>query len=154
MLASSKTVTRSRVVSAPPSEVFALLKSSRGYQAFNPYCDTDPNLHITHFGPNEGVGSGFRFAGKEGKGTQTIARLVPNKEVVVDIDLGAMGQPVTTFSLTPRGDRTEVVWSTKAEFGMNPIKRVFGLFLDGMLGKVYERGLENLERSLLPKGAN
>ena len=32
------------------------------------------------------------------------------------------------------------------------VVQFFGLFLDGMLGKVYERGLENLDRAVR-KGA-
>ena len=65
----------------------------------------------------------------------------------MQIDLGAMGQPVQTFTLIPAGNATKVVWSTEARFGMNPIGRVFGLFLDGQLGPIYERGLKKLEKA-------
>ena len=147
LLPSEKTVTRSAVIEAPASDLYALIASNEGYQQFNPYKDTDPDLAITLQGPSSGVGSGFAFSGKEGKGTQTIVAAEPHSSVTMQIDLGAMGTPVTTFTLEPAGEGTRVTWSTRSEFGLNPVGRVFGLFLDGMLGGVYERGLQNLDRA-------
>ena len=147
LLPSEKTVARSAVIDAPAADLYALIASNKGYQRFNPYKDTDPDLAITLHGPDAGVGSGFAFKGKEGAGTQTITAAVPDRSVTMQIDLGAMGRPVTTFTLEPAGTGTKVTWSTRSAFGMNPVGRVFGLFLDGMLGGVYERGLANLERA-------
>jgi hypothetical protein len=65
-------VSRSADVPMSPEEVIAQVASTEGFQTFNPYCTTDPELKITPFGPASGVGSGFRFEGKEGKGTQTV----------------------------------------------------------------------------------
>lgn len=147
LLPSETVVTRRRSVAAPPSEVFSILKSSRGYQSFNPYCDTDPELDIQFFGPQEGIGAGFRFEGREGKGTQTITSLRQDREVVVEIDLGSMGRPTTTFSLEPaEGGGTHVAWTTVLRAGRNPLKRVFGLLAERFLGPTYERGLDNLNR--------
>ena len=105
-------------------------------------------------GPSSGIGSGFSFDGKDGKGTQTIVAMEENRSVTMQIDLGAMGRPVTTFLLEPSSGLLEpspgatiVTWSTKSDFGMNPIGRVFGLFLDGMLGPDYETGLRKLAQA-------
>ena len=144
VLPDHRTVERSAVIEAPPEVLFPLLASSQGFQTFNPYKDTDPDLDITFSGPATGVGAAFAFSGKEGRGTQTITALEDNRSVTMQIDLGAMGQPVQTFTLEPQEGGTRVVWSVESRFGMNPIGRVFGLFLDGMLGPVYERGLGNL----------
>ncbi len=147
VLPSSKTVERSAVIEAPAEKVFALVSSNEGFQTFNPYKVNDENLKITMHGPSHGIGSGFAFDGKDGKGTQTIVAMEENKSVTMQIDLGAMGKPVTEFRLTPQGGKTEVTWSTKSDFGFNPIGRVVGLFLDGMLGPVYELGLEELNKA-------
>jgi len=148
MLPSQKVVERKALVKGSAQKVFKLLSSSRAYQEFNPYKDTDPALKIAHSGPEEGVGSAFAFEGKEGKGTQTIVALEKDKWVKVEIDLGPMGKPTTTFSLTPKGEQTEVTWTTTSRFGYNLVGRVAGLFLEGMLGKTYERGLKNLNTAL------
>ncbi|MCY6382996.1 SRPBCC family protein [Hoeflea prorocentri] len=144
LLPASKTVERSAIVPAPANEVFPVIASNEGYQRFNPYKQKDPDLKITMHGPSSGVGSGFAFEGKDGKGTQTITALDDNRSVTMLIDLGAMGKPVTTFGLEPAADGTKVTWSTRMEFGMNPVGRVFGIFLDRMLGPDYELGLKLL----------
>jgi hypothetical protein len=147
VLPSSKTVERTATIGAPAEQIYPLLASSQGFQTFNPYKAKDPNLNIAFSGPEQGVGASFAFDGKDGKGTQTIIAMQENRSVTMEIDLGLMGKPVTTFRLQPKGEQTEVTWSTKSDFGMNPIGRVFGLFLDGMLGPDYEQGLDLLNQA-------
>ena len=141
-------VDRSGVVEAAPDAVFALLASGQGYQAFNPYRDTDPNLVTVPFGPDRGIGSGFSFKGKEGSGKQTITGLEENRAVTMQIDLGPMGKPVQAFTLQPQGARTRVTWRIDMDFGLNPLGRIFGLFLKQRIGKTHERGLANLNTAL------
>ena len=136
-------VERQATIDATSGEVIKLASSSEGYQKFNPYLSSDPTLEITPFGPVSGIGSGFHFEGKEGKGKQVVAEIT-DKSVRYDIDLGAKGQPVQTIKTakTPKG--LLVTWSMDADMGMNPIARIIGLFMDGMIGKKLERGLVNL----------
>ncbi|MEM9343396.1 MAG: SRPBCC family protein [Pseudomonadota bacterium] len=143
LLPSQVQVTRTSVIDAAPDGILALAASTEGYQAFNPYAATDPDLSITPFGPASGVGAGFAFDGKEGKGTQTVAE-VSDTHVTYHIDLGAMGKPVQTITVRPVDGGTEVTWRMDADMGANPVFRVFGLFMDGMMGKTFDRGLANL----------
>lgn len=136
-------VSRHAVVDLRPEEVIARVASTEGFQSFNPYCTTDPELKITPFGPASGVSSGFRFEGKEGKGTQTVTEVTATK-VTHLIDLGAMGKPVQTIEATPMGGGARVTWSVASDMGFNPVFRIFGLFMDRMLGKTYELGLKNM----------
>jgi hypothetical protein len=142
-------VERSAIVPARPRDVLALAASNEGYQRFNPYLAADPSLKIEPFGPSSGVGSGFRFDGKGGKGSQTVTAL-SDDGVEYSIDLGAMGSPTQRIVATPDGDGSCVVWTMETDLGMNPIARVFGLFLDGMMGKVFESGL-NILKGTLPR---
>lgn len=136
-------VERQATVSAAPEAVLELAASNQGYQKFNPYLTADANLKISLFGPSSGVGSGFRFDGKDGKGSQTVAQIT-SSSVRYDIDLGAMGQPTQQISVVPTSDGTLVTWSMDMDLGFNPVARVFGLFMDGMVGKTFEQGLLNL----------
>lgn len=140
-------VERSQFVKADPAAVLALAASNVGYQQFNPYKATDPNLKIELFGPESGIGSGFKFEGKEGKGTQTVAAITDNK-VVYHIDLGAMGKPTQTIEVKAVDGGTQVTWSMDADMGMNPLARVIGLFMDKMMGKVFTSGLNNLNAAV------
>ena len=136
-------VTRAAEVGLAPADVIARVSSTEGFQTFNPYVSSDPALKITPFGPASGVGSGFRFEGKEGKGTQTVTAVSPNS-VTHLIDLGAMGKPVQTIRAEETATGSRVTWTVTSDMGFNPIFRIFGLFMDRMLGKTYERGLSNI----------
>lgn len=137
-------VTRQADVDMAPAEVIARVTSTEGFQTFNPYCTTDPDLKITPFGPASGVGSGFRFEGKEGKGTQTVTS-VTDTGVTHSIDLGAMGKPVQTIEAESTATGSRVTWTVTSDTGFNPVFRIFGLFMDRMLGKTYELGLKNIK---------
>lgn len=136
-------VTRKTDVDMAPEALIACVASTSGFQTFNPYCTTDPELKIEAFGPDSGVGSGFRFEGKEGKGTQTVTDVSATK-VTHLIDLGALGKPVQTIEASPKGDGAHVTWTVTSDMGYNPVFRIFGLFMDRMLGKTYELGLRNM----------
>ncbi|WP_422039985.1 SRPBCC family protein [Roseibium sp.] len=136
-------VERHAKIAASPETVLELAASNHGYQTFNPYLTSDPELKIKPFGPDTGLGSGFHFDGKEGKGTQTVAK-VTETSVRYDIDLGAMGKPVQEISAQGLPDGTKVTWTMDMDLGFNPVARVFGLFLDGMVGRSFEQGLDNL----------
>lgn len=137
-------IERSEVIDATPSEVIALAASNSGYQRFNPYCNSDPDLKIELYGPDQGVGSAFRFNGKDGKGTQTVEKVTDN-QVIYAIDLGPMGKPTQSITVAPVENGTQVTWSMDADMGVNPIFRVFGLFMDRMMGKTFITGLNNLK---------
>jgi carbon monoxide dehydrogenase subunit G len=145
-LPDTKRVERTSFVAAPVEAVYERLSSTAGFQTFNPYADSEPDLKITPSGPASGIGASFAFAGKDAKGTQTIVAVEANKSVTMQIDLGDMGKPVQKFTLTSENGGTRVTWATESNFGYNPVKRVFGLFMDGFLGPTYERGLENLAK--------
>lgn len=136
-------IERTAVMDAAPEAVIELAASNSGYQAFNPYKDLDPNLRVEMFGPTSGVGSGFSFESKDGEGQQTVASVTADR-VVFDIDLGPLGQPTQAISAVTVDGATEVTWSMDMDLGMNPVFRVMGLFMDGMIGPNFERGLANI----------
>jgi len=137
-------VERQAIIDATSEQVLALASSNTGYQQFNPFRTADPDLKITPFGPASGIGSGFHFDGKGGKGTQTVAAMTA-KSVRYQIDMGPMGRPVQTITTRPSQEGLLVTWSMDAEFGINPVQRVFGLFMDRMIGDTLQQGLANLD---------
>jgi hypothetical protein len=140
---------RSAIVEAAPQAVLGLAASNEGYQRFNPYKNTDPSLQITHFGPQSGVGSGFEFVGKEGQGKQTVISQTYTR-VGYEIDMGSMGKPTQSITARAHPKGSEVVWTMEMELGANPVMRVFGLAMDGMIGPTLETGLSNLNQALKP----
>jgi hypothetical protein len=136
-------IERSAMIDAAPEAVIELAASNTGYQAFNPYKDLDPNLQVEMFGPASGVGSGFSFESKDGAGQQTVAA-VTSEQVTFDLDLGPLGQPTQAISAVAVDGATEVIWTMDMDLGMNPVFRVMGLFMDGMIGPNFELGLANI----------
>lgn len=100
MIPAAVHVERTAIIDAEPTEVIAMAASTEGFQRINPYASTDPDLKITPFGPASGVGAGFEFDGKDGKGSQTVSAVSAN-QVVYRIDLGPMGQPTQTIAVEP-----------------------------------------------------
>jgi hypothetical protein len=135
-------VERTATMAVPPANILAIAASNQGYQTFNPYKDADPNLKVTFFGPDSGVGSGFNFESKDGKGTSTVVA-VRSDEVEYLVDLGSRGAPTQKIKAVADGADSKVTWSMDSDMGMNPIGRVVGLFLDGMLRENFEKGLAN-----------
>lgn len=87
-------VTRQADVAMRPEDVIARVASTEGFQTFNPYCTTDPNLKISPFGPKEGVGSGFHFEGKEGKAKRVSKYIASFKQLELEMNLKS--NPVTS----------------------------------------------------------
>lgn len=136
-------IERSATIDAAPEAVIALAASNTGYQDFNPYHDLDPDLRVEMFGPASGVGSGFSFQSRDGAGQQTVAAVEPG-QVTFDLDLGPLGQPTQAISAVAVGGGAQVTWTMDMDLGMNPVFRVMGLFMDGMIGPNFELGLANI----------
>jgi len=136
-------VERTASMPAAPDAIIALAASNTGFQTFNPYQTRDPDLKIALFGPVSGVGSGFSFDSKDGTGRQTVAH-VGEHSVTYALDLGPLGQPTQSIQVVPDAQGAQVTWRIDADMGFNPMFRVLGLFMDGMMGPTFELGLENL----------
>ena len=52
---------------------------------------------------------------------------------------------------SPEGSATRVIWQMSGDSGMNIIGRYFGVMMDGMVGPMFESGLEKL-KSAVEKG--
>ena len=49
------------------------------------------------------------------------------------------------FMITSDGESSTVIWNFEGDMGSNPIGKLMGLFMEGMLGPSYEEGLQNLK---------
>lgn len=140
------TIERNATLTAAPAEVIALAASNSGYQTFNPYKTLDPNLQVELYGPASGVGSGFSFDSADGTGKVTISN-VTDQIVEYALDLGPLGQPTQSIEAIPTADGADVIWRMEADMGFNPVFRVMGIFMDGMIGPTFELGLANLDHA-------
>ena len=108
----------------------------------------DPDLHREYTGPDHGVGSTYRWSGnkKAGEGEMRIEESTPSS-VVVDLQFlkPFKATNLTTFTIVPVGEATEVTWTMTGE--RSAIMSLLGrLFFDKAIGKDFDKGLVALKR--------
>lgn len=138
------TVTRTGHTDAAAETVLALVSSTEGFTRINPHLTADPKLEITPLGAAVGIGSGFAFRGKNGKGTQTVAQ-VSDTSIDYAIDMGSMGHSTQRIAATPSAaGGAEIEWTMVLDAGSNPLLRIFGMMASKVIGPTLETGIRNL----------
>ncbi|MGE0636350.1 MAG: SRPBCC family protein [Bacteroidia bacterium] len=148
LLPSKVHVERSIVINAPAAKVFNEVNSLQKWTSWDSWHKKDPNMVNEYSGPESGVGNknSWKSSHKEvGNGAQTIMESVPNEKIVTELDFGDQGKGAGSFHFSAEGEGTKVVWGMDTDMGMNPIGKIFGLFMDKMVGKDFEQGLNNLK---------
>lgn len=142
-------MSRSIRVMAEPQRVHALVDDFREWQKWSPWEGLDPALTRDYTGPSRGVGSTYRWSGnrKAGEGEMRITESTPTSVVVDLVFLKPFkATNVTTFSLVPAGDATEVTWTMTGN--RSAVMSVMGkVFFDKAIGGDFEKGLAALKQS-------
>jgi hypothetical protein len=153
VLPSQVHVERSLLIGAQPTEIYPLISDLNEWDAWSPWAEMDPDAEMTING--NGVGQTMQWHSEDpqvGNGTQEITGLEPPNQMTTHLDFGDQGMADATLKLTPQGDNTVVSWTLDTDMRagvptlMQPISTYFGFFMDGMIGKDYETGLNNLKR--------
>ena len=153
LLAASKpdtfVIQRTATVKAAPGKVFPSINDFHNWAAWSPYEKLDPSMKKTFSGAASGKGSIYEWEGngKAGKGRMEIVESsIPNKITIkLDFLKPFEGHNTSEFTMSPRGDSTEITWSMH---GPTPfMMKVMHVFvnMDKMLGKDFETGLANLK---------
>jgi uncharacterized protein YndB with AHSA1/START domain len=161
-------VRREAVIDAPPRQVFAAINNLRNWESWSPWSKLDPNAATQYEGPAAGPGAAFEWSGDKnvGAGRMTIVDSRPSERVDIRLD---MRKPFAatndvTFFLAPDGEvkggrwlaralgfggdssarKTHVVWTMSGDVGL--ASRAMNIFMsrDRMIGRQFEKGLENL----------
>jgi hypothetical protein len=141
-------VERTVVVQAKPEAVFAQFGDLRAWKNWGAWQERDPAMKLTHSEKTTGVGAWSAWESKtEGNGRMTFTAYEAGRRVVYDLEFPDMGMKSQgSMTLQPAAGGVTVVWVDGGDLGMNPIGRWFGVFLDGMIGPDFEKGLANLKR--------
>lgn len=142
-------VERSRVISAPPERVYALIHDLRQFNTWNPYERKDPAAKGQYSAITAGPGARYAWQGdKVGTGSMEITDATAPARVAMKLDFVAPFEAhnQVDFTLQPEGDgATRVTW---AMHGPVPYlaKIAHLLFnMDRMVGQDFEDGLNNLQ---------
>jgi uncharacterized protein YndB with AHSA1/START domain len=142
-------VRRATSIKAPPEEIFPLIDDFRSWRAWSPYERKDPAMRRAFTGAPRGKGAVYEWDGNKevGQGRLEIVDTAPPSRVTLTLDFVRPFEAHNTvdFTLSPRGDTTEVAWELR---GTNRyVSKLIGLFvdMDRMIGGDFETGLASLK---------
>jgi hypothetical protein len=142
-------VERTTSINAKPDAVFARINTLKQWPEWTAWTVAKyPDMKISFAGPESGVGATYTWDGEStGQGTLKITRSEPAKEIAYDLEFDH-GKFVSkgTIALEQAGETLKVTWVNEGDLGWNPVSRVFGLFMDKMIGPDFEEGLRNLQK--------
>ena len=100
-------------------------------------------------GESTGAGASQTWTGESGIGELIFVKWDASKGVVYEMsfnegDYASLGRLI----YEPSTDGTLVTWGWSGELGMNPVSRYFGVMMDGMVGPLFERGLDKLKTQI------
>lgn len=151
------TVSRSRVIDAPPALVFEYVNDLKLSQTWSPWLEKDPNPELKYSEKVAGEGAWFTWNGNEelGEGKLTIVESKPLERVKCRLEftrpMKDTGEAI--YVLKPVGDnKTEITWTmtSKKDF----VKKAFCLVLrpERMVTQAFDKGLANLNAVVTKKG--
>ncbi len=142
-------VERSIVINSPADTIFSHINNLRKWNDWIPFNkDDDSTFKITYGSIADGVGASQQWEGKKlGIGTLVItksetSKLVEFKESFGNKDFESIG----TFNFDETTNGIKITWQDEGPLGFNPISRIFGRYYDKLMGKDFEKGLQNLKK--------
>lgn len=131
-------MSRAIVIKVPVAEVFKRLPDLNEYNNWNPFSEND-STQVT----GTGVNSFMTWKGKDsGEGKMTIVEIEPNHKIKIKMDFykPMKGEAVVYWITVPTADgNTEFKWTYDQDLPY--LNRYFGLVMDRMMGKYFEKGL-------------
>lgn len=146
-------VERSKVISAPPADVFAVVNNTREFQKWSPWARKDTNTVYTYSGPESGKDASFTWKGNSdvGYGVWTVNNAVPNERVDLTFKFEEYPPAPAGYILKPEGNGTNLTWFMESDMGSDPWSKFGGIMMKYFVGKDYEAGLENLETYMMTR---
>ena len=140
-------VSRSIVIAATPETIHPFVDSFRNWPRWSSFDTADPDIRFDLGEPSSGVGAKRSWKGRVmGDGSQWIVASDPRTGVSMKLDMTHM-EHLFDFTFAPEAGGTRVTWSDSGLFPAAPHWRWMGnLFLQSMLGGMFEKGLKELKR--------
>lgn len=144
-LSSKFSMSRSIEIDAPIAMVFDSLTDLHEYEKWNPFPEGDPT-NITEM-VGAGLGSYMVWKGqKTGEGKMTITTIEPQQKIGIKMEFyrPMSGEGMVHWITNAKSDaKTEMIWTFDQD--LTYFKRYFGLFMNVMMGKHFEKGLSNFK---------
>lgn len=150
VLDSKYDVNRSRTIKAPVEVVFENIIDFKNWENWNPWFEEDPTMVATYPDTTSGVGASYSWKGKKNSGTLKTISIVPNKEIIHQINFGKSSTPEIYWKFNEVDQGTEVIWGMRGEKSFT--EKFYWLFNGGIEQNTiptHDRGLVLLEQHIL-----
>jgi len=123
------TLSRQKMIKAPPEVVFAEVNDLRRWPAWSWWTKNDPTMKITYGEPAAGLNASYAWTSDDGDGTLNIIESDPGKSLKTAINFSDFGTAYGTYTFAPAGDSTRMTMEFSFENGMNPLIRLMSAFM-------------------------
>jgi hypothetical protein len=153
LLPSRYRVQRDVLILAPADAVYPWLAQLRKWSEWTVWSTNfDATLTCAYSGPAEGQGSEMSWTARSGKGSLKLTAADLKTGVKYDLNFED-GRFLCSgaVALAAEESGTRVTFSNEGEFGRNPVRRYFGLFIDKKMGGIFVNNLHALKQKVEPK---
>jgi len=140
-------VERSLVIPAPQALVFEQVNNLKQWELWSPWHKIDPKMELTYGDKTVGTGASYSWKSKHeqvGNGIFTIITSQPSDSIHGTMDFLENGKGQAYYKFSPAESGTKVTWSMKSDLGGFPLIWYMGGMLKDMIGKDFDKGLNNL----------
>jgi len=141
-------VERSLAIKAPSEIIFSQVNILKNWKKWSPWYQMDTAMKMEYNEIPAGAGAGYKWSStnsKVGTGDMTITSSTQDS-ISTAMNFMEHGIARAKFIFSKKDSTTKITWVMESDLGMNPIGRIFGLFMDKMLGPDFEKGLSNLKK--------
>jgi len=139
-------IKQTKIIKAPVEVVFNEINDYKNWQHWSPWLEMDSTIVATYPEITSGVNASYSWTGKEGGGSMKTISLIPNKEIIQQIDFGTGSTPEVYWNLKKVDNGTEVTWGIR---GKNTFtEKAYWLTQGGIeknIKPMYIRGLDLLD---------
>lgn len=145
-LPSNIVIQRETQINTTVDSVFPMVSDLQKWVTWMPWIDVDPDMTLNWGDKTNGLGAFYSWESVEvGNGSMEITEITENKSILTELDFGEQGTCDGFWYFEENHQGVNVKWGMSMEFGYNPFFRWLGLFMDGMAGPDFEKGLQNLK---------
>jgi len=143
-LPSKYNVSRELSINGPSKQIYSQVIDFKKWEQWSPWLQEDPTMTFQYEEQTASEGASYSWTSEESGGKQTIKYASPYDTIKTVIQFDGMdpANGLWTFNSSKDGS-TLVSWGFSGELGF--FSRVFGLFIDGMVGESFEIGLANIK---------
>lgn len=132
-------------VNAPVSVVFDEVNDYKNWKNWGPWYKTDSLIVASYPEITSGEGASYSWTSNEGNGFIKTRSILPNEEIIQQIDFGTGSTPEVFWEFQPKDNGTYVTWGIRGKNTFS--EKIYWLFKGGIeknMTPMFNKGLELL----------